>query len=266
MTTLLPKISFDGEKCDQVNLLQKVFERAQVLNEKISDKNEDIEKEQSILIISKIGDIGKYESYLKKMNSELDEGTLSHGFIWYPDAILERKGELESLISTHLSRKITYNRHSSVIRFVEDFLKTVETDLELNVNKEEKHLSVFFNILDKEVGDETSEMLTDIFEINKISVDSSDENLDIDVFSNFALEARLIVIIFNNQKEWAEIFSQEIWKKIGGVSSGIPILLIGTDSDERINVSIPNVSVANAAKELLALEIKVQYDSLIKND
>ena len=57
MTTLLPKISFDGEKCDQINLLQKVFERAHVLNEKITDKNEDIEKEQSILIISKSGDI-----------------------------------------------------------------------------------------------------------------------------------------------------------------------------------------------------------------
>ncbi len=264
MTIFLPKISFDGEKCDQINLLQKVFERAHFLNEKTNDKNGDFEKKQSILIISKSGDISKYESYLKKMNSELDEGTLSHGFIWYPDALLERKGELESLISTHLSRKITYNRNSSVIRFVEDVIKTLETDQEKNIKNENKNMSIFFNILDNEVGSNTCEMLSEIFKINSVVVDSSDDSLDFNDFSNFALEAKVIVVIYDDQKEWAEIFTQEIWKKIGGVSSGIPILLIGTDSSKKSNISVPNLTVVTVSKELLALEVKVQYDELSK--
>ena len=53
-------------------------------------------------------------------------------------------------------------------------------------------------------------------------------------------------------------------EKIGGVSSGIPILLIGTDSKEESKISVPNLKIASASKDLLALEIKVQYDELVQ--
>ena len=98
-----------------------------------------------------------------------------------------------------------------------------------------------------------------------LTVDISDEKSNINNLSTLALEAKLAVVVFDQQKEWAELFTQEIWKKIGGVSSGIPILLIGTNSNKPSKISIPNVTLAEAGKELLSLEIKIQYDSLTEN-
>ena len=140
----------------------------------------------------------------------------------------------------------------------------METEQKNDNNNQKKDLSVFYNIFDDQIGSDTCDMLTDIFDINKISVDNSENDLDLNIFSTLALEAKLIVIIFNQNKEWAEIFAQEIWKKIGGVSSGIPILLIGSSSGDQSKISIPNITCVEVAKELLALEVKVQYDSLIK--
>ena len=104
-------------------------------------------------------------------------------------------------------------------------------------------MSIFYNVLDNNVGEEVSEMLSDIFKINKVPVDISDEKSNINNLSTLALEAKLAVVVFDQQKEWAELFTQEIWKKIGGVSSGIPILLIGTNSNEPSKISIPNVTL-----------------------
>ena len=118
------------------------------------------------------------------------------------------------------------------------------------------------NMKNRILPDLKSRRNTGIFKINKVPVDISDEKSNINNLSTLALEAKLAVVVFDQQKEWAELFTQEIWKKIGGVSSGIPILLIGTNSNEPSKISIPNVTLAEAGKELLSLEIKIQYDSL----
>ena len=264
MPTMLTKLSLLGDNKKQTNFLQKVFVRAGILDENFKNNIEEIDEGQSILIVKNEGDLNKYRSYLKKINAGIDIGKLSHGFVWFPDSKLKNNENLESLISSNLSRKITFSRHQSVIRFAEDVIKTLETDQEKNIKNENKNMSIFFNILDNEVGSNTCEMLSEIFKINSVVVDSSDDSLDFNDFSNFALEAKVIVVIYDDQKEWAEIFTQEIWKKIGGVSSGIPILLIGTDSSTKSNISVPNLTVVTVSKELLALEAKVQYDELSK--
>ena len=264
MSTMLTKLSLLGDNKKQTNFLQKVFVRAGILDENFKNNIEEIDEGQSILIVKNDGDLNKYRSYLKKINIGIDIGKLSHGFVWFPDSNPKNNENLESLISSNLSRKITFSRHQSVIRFAEDVIKTLETDQEKNIKNENKNMSIFFNILDNEVGSNTCEMLSEIFKINSVVVDSSDDSLDFNDFSNFAFEAKVIVVIYDDQKEWAEIFTQEIWKKIGGVSSGIPILLIGTDSNKKSNISVPNLTVVTVSKELLALEVKVQYDELSK--
>ena len=264
MNTLFKKMSLFGDDKEQTYTLQKVFERAGVIDENFKSNNTNISEGLSILIVNENGDLNNYETLLKKMNSGITNGSLKHGFIWHPESKFENKGKLESLISSHLSREITYSRHPFVIRFVEDVIKTMETEQKNDNNNQKKDLSVFYNIFDDQIGSDTCDMLTDIFDINKISVDNSENDLDLNIFSTLALEAKLIVIIFNQNKEWAEIFAQEIWKKIGGVSSGIPILLIGSSSGDQSKISIPNITCVEVAKELLALEVKVQYDSLIK--
>tara|TARA_Y100000992_G_scaffold301407_1_gene272228 strand:+ start:1252 stop:2049 length:798 start_codon:yes stop_codon:yes gene_type:complete len=264
MKSGVPELSLFGEDNDQIKLLKKVFERAGIIAEDFKNSNRNIDEGLSILIIKQNANLKKSESYLKEMSSGIKNGSLTHGFIWNPESKIKSSEKLESLISSHLSRKITYSRNPFVIRFVEDVIKSLENKLEKPSNFEEKNISIFYNVLDGEIGTETSNMLSDILEINEISVNSSDNTFNINDFSNFALEAKVIVVIFDQQKEWAEIFSQEIWKKIGGVSSGIPILLIGTESSQKIKIAIPNITIVEVAKNLLALEIKVQYDSLVK--
>ena len=253
-----------GDNKELIILLKKVFHRAGLIDENFKSDNNNIEKGQSILVIEDSVELKKYESYLKKFNSGIDSGELNHGFLWTPNSNTENNGELESLISTYLNRKITYSRHNSVIRFTEDVIKTLEIEIEKEIKNNNVNLSIFYNIIDKDIGSNTCEILLDIFKIHKVPVDSSNPNLNVNKFSEIALEANVIVIVFDNQKEWAEIFAQEIWKKIGGVSTGIPILLIGTDSKEESKISVPNLKIASASKDLLALEIKVQHDELVK--
>ena len=258
-------ISFHGEDQEKIETLQTVFKRAGIIDQNFKNDSDTIGKDQSILVITENGDLKKYNTYLKKMNAGLEKGSLSNGFVWYPKNETKSKEGLESLISSHLSRNILYSRESFIIRFVEDVIKNLETKTVETIKGDEKNMSIFYNVLDNNVGEEVSEMLSDIFKINKVPVDISDEKSNINNLSTLALEAKLAVVVFDQQKEWAELFTQEIWKKIGGVSSGIPILLIGTNSNDPSKISIPNVTLAEAGKELLSLEIKIQYDSLTEN-
>lgn len=255
------QISIHSTDQESVNVLQKVFERAGIINAEFTNDNNAISNDQSVLIISELGDRNFYEDQLNQMTKGLDEGTLLNGFIWNPKAKENAEG-FESLISSHLSRNISYSRESFVIRFVEDVIKTLETRTDENIKNNGTHMSVFYSVLDNQVGEDVTGMLSDIFKVNKIPVDISDESSTIDSLSKLALEANLCVVVYDQQKEWSELFTQEIWKKIGGVSSGVPILLIGSDTNEKSTVSIPNVTIAEAGKDLLALEIKIQYDSL----
>ena len=261
MQNIYNKISIHCTDNDSVNLVQKVFERAGIIDASFENDSNGISSEQSVLIISNEGEREFYENHLIEMTKGLDEGTLLNGFIWNPYSKNKAEG-FESLISSHLSRNISYSREEFVIRFVEDVIKTLETRTVENIKNNGTHMSVFYSVLDNQIGEDVTGMLSDIFTVNKIPVDVADETSTIDSLSNLALEANLCVVVFDQQKEWSELFTQEIWKKIGGVSSGVPILLIGSDSNDRSTISIPNVTVAEAGRDLLALEIKIQYDSL----
>ena len=256
------KISIHSTDPDSVAVLQTVFERAGIIDATFSNDINAISTDQSVLIISDKGERSFFEEGLAEMTKGLEDGTLLNGFIWNPKSKQKTTEGFESLISSHLSRNISYSREAFVIRFVEDVIKTLETRTEENVKNNGTHMSVFYSVLDNQVGEDVTGMLSDIFTVNKIPVDISDESSTIDSLSKLALEANLCVVIFDQQKEWSELFTQEIWKKIGGVSSGVPILLIGSDSNEMSTLSVPNVTVAEAGRDLLALEIKIQYDSL----
>lgn len=254
-------ISLHGSDPKSVALLQSVFERAGIIeNDFVNDTN-GISSNQSVLVISENGDQKFYENQLNLMTKGIEEGTLMNGFIWNPFAKEKAEG-FESLISSHLSRNISYSREPFVIRFVEDIIKTLETRTEEDTKGNGTNMTVFYSVLDNQMGEDVTGMLSDIFSLNKVPVDIADESSTIESLSKLALEAKLCVVIFDQQKEWAELFTQEIWKKIGGVSSGVPILLIGADTNTKSEISIPNVTVGEAGRDLLALEIKIQYDSL----
>lgn len=262
MNTHYNKISIHSTDEDSVATLQTVFERAGIIDSTYQNDTNSISSDQSVLIISDKGEKSFFEDRLKEMTKGLDDGTLLNGFIWNPKSKQKSSDNFESLISAHLSRNISYSTEAFVIRFVEDVIKTLETRTEENIKNNGTHMSVFYSVLDNQVGEDVTSMLSDIFTVNKIPVDISDDSSTIESLSKLALEANLCVVIFDQQKEWSELFTQEIWKKIGGVSSGVPILLIGSDANEPSKLSIPNVTVAEAGRDLLALEIKIQYDSL----
>ena len=165
-----------GDNKELIILLKKVFHRAGLIDENFKSDNNNIEKGQSILVIEDSVELKKYESYLKKFNSGIDSGELNHGFLWNPNSNTENNGELESLISTYLNRKITYSRHNSVIRFTEDVIKTLEIEIEKEIKNNNVNLSIFYNIIDKDIGSNTCEILLDIFKIHKVPVDSSNPN------------------------------------------------------------------------------------------
>lgn len=258
----LEMISFYGTKNEHLNDLQIIFERAGIAGQYFDLDDTNSIAGNSILVISEKAKFDDYKNLLTKLVGAAEDGSLKNGFIWYPNLKSNQNESIESDISNYLSRNINYSREQFAIRFVEDVIKTLETRTEDTSSSANSNMTIFYNVLDSELAQDPINMLKDLFSINDISVDFTDNSSTIDSLSNHALDAQCTVVLFDKQKEWAELFTQEIWKKIGGVSAGIPILLIGTNSTEKSTLTIPNVTITEAGSDLLALEIKVQYDSL----
>ena len=104
MKTRMTNLTVLGENKELIILLEKVFHRAGLIDENFKSDNNNSEKGESILVIENSVELKKYESYLKKVDSAIDSGELNHGFLWNPNSNTENDGDLESLISSYLSR------------------------------------------------------------------------------------------------------------------------------------------------------------------
>ncbi len=212
----------------------------------------------------------QFQEARKRIEEGRDEFKM---FIWYPpDTLLSIKEDNQAQfideVRTSILNNMIFTNADSSIRLVNDIRSMMTFDEKVKFDIKEAEVFIVFNELDESEADEIIDMLSDIIDpIEKLTI-VQDSDMD---YSEYCIQqggvSKLVIIYFKNTADWALPFTQKVWKSAGGASSDTSIVLIGTDDPES-NVgkkfNAPKVVSLIVAGELIALEIKVQYDKVLE--
>jgi len=191
-------------------------------------------------------------------------------FLWQP---LERKKViLESAqedfinnLRNNIFRNMIFTNHESPVMFTEDIRSIMHSEKLINYNVKPTEIFFIHNELDEDAVKNIIDLLDDIASLQLLNIILSSNTDYSELVAQQIGKSGLTVIFFKRSSKWALPFTQQIWKKIGGASSGATILLIGDGNHEqnmKISFAAPNVTFMAIAEELIPLEIKVQFDKL----
>jgi hypothetical protein len=162
---------------------------------------------------------------------------------------------------------MVFSVHDSPVIFAEDVRNIMNTEAKVTYATKDTDIYFISNEIDEDAAAGILDLLNDIARTEKMNIIQNSEIDYSELASQQINRAKLTVIFFKRTADWALPFAQQIWKKIGGASSSANILLIG-DGNHEINQNkifdVPRVTSLIISEELIPLEIKAQYDKLIK--
>jgi len=193
-------------------------------------------------------------------------------FIWHPEfiskkEIQEEQDEFIRSVRQRIHHNMIFSNRDSAITFVEDIRAVMFSGKTNQYDIQNADLFFIYNELDDDSANEIIDMVADVIEVRKIEISLSD-NVD---YSELVVQqikkSKLVVIYYKRTSDWALPFVQQVWKKTGGASSNAPILFIGDsniEENQQINFEAPKVISQVVAQELIPIEIKVQFDNILK--
>jgi len=216
--------------------------------------------------------IAKHQFYeaKKKLSQNPEDFKM---FMWYPPDVLQssKDSDQENFINevrNSITQNMIFTNADSPIRLVDDIRSMISMDEKTKFEINDAEVFLIYNELDQREAAEIIDMLADIVEpIEKLNI-VQDSDFD---YSEYCVQqigrSKLAVVYFKQTADWALPITQQIWKRVGGASSHTPILLIGDDDpesnlDKKFNA--PKVISLIIAGDLIPLEIKVQYDTVIE--
>ena len=203
----------------------------------------------------------------ERINNEWREFKI---FIWYPYDILSDDDSREqdafiSNIRQGIVQNMIFSNRESVVSFVEDIRSVMYSGKPVEFDIEKTELFFIYNSLDFESANEIIYLVSDIIQVKKLEIVLSADVDYAELVAQQIRKSQLAVIYYKNTSDWSLPFVQQVWKKVGGASSGIPILFIGdanVEANEEINFEAPRVISRKVPHEIIPIEIKVQFDSL----
>ncbi len=194
-------------------------------------------------------------------------------FIWRPGYLdpLPKDPDQRNLWFS-LRNKITSNivilNHNSPILVVEDIRTIMSVEQLQKVDTQNAEIYFMYNEIDAPYASGIIDLLQDVAKVVHTEISLS-ADLDYERFIVEQINASdLPVIYFRKASSWASFFVQQVWRLIGGASSGKTILFVGDDAEpENLDITFdaPNVQTIITGSELIPLEIKVQLDKVKEN-
>ncbi len=209
------------------------------------------------------------EYVFEKARARINEDESFKTFIWMPSEFNYSKlsGDKTNFINkiqNHLSTNMTLSRVPSAIQFVEDVRLVLEEQTTQKFDTTPTDVFLIFNETDDAEAVKIENMLSGILKFTKLKI-VQDADIDYEEFASQQMNvSKLSVIFYKNATEWALPFVQQIWKKVGGAASKSQLLFIGDDSVQSNNAQFtaPKVISVSIPSQLMALEIKVQFDKI----
>lgn len=271
INVLLAEVSLEMKKVKQI--LISILESAGMTVFQLSN-NQNLEEQikNTDCSIHLIGNIfhKNSEEQIEQVRKLSENNTNYKIFIWQPVEkfeinIDERQENLIKNIRNNIFRNMIFAQHESPVMFVEDIRTMMQDDIKSDFDIKETEIFLIFNEIDEDSVENFSELLEDIGEIKKMNIILSKSVDYAEHAAQQMKKSKLSIIYFKRSSNWAIPFTQQIWKKIGGVSADVKILLIGDSNHEqntKINFKAPNVDFLTVSEELIPLEIKVQFDKI----
>jgi hypothetical protein len=188
-------------------------------------------------------------------------------FVWYTSGMSYEDTEpAQKLFINEVRNTITNNiiftTADSCIQLTEDIRwAMVKKDIQ---TYDVRATDIFFiaNELDENEASEISFQLNKIYHTEQLLIvqDSAIDYLELSIQQ--IKKSKLTVVYFKKSGEWANSFTNQIWKGSGGVLSHTPILLIGdknSEPDRGKKIEAPNVISLFASGPSVPVEIKNQY-------
>ncbi len=192
-------------------------------------------------------------------------------FIWHPVFIVNNDDQDDddfiSAIRQGIMHNMIYSNRNSAVSFVEDMRSVMYGGKPEEFDVENADIFFVYNALDQEDALEIISLLSDVVLLKKLEIILSADIDYSELVAQQIKKSKMVVVYYKNTSSWALPFVRQVWKKTGGASSPTTILFIG-DSNIEANQSIEfeadMVISKIIAQEIIPIEIKVQYDSLIQ--
>ncbi len=193
-------------------------------------------------------------------------------FVWHPEfvsenSIAQEQDKFIRSVRQRIHHNMIFSNKNSAIAFVEDMRAVMYSDKHSHYDIHETDLFFIYNELDADSANGIIDLIADVIDIRKIEITLSDAVDYSELVVQQIEKSKFVVIYFQRTSDWAVPFIQQVWKKIGGASSKVPLLFIGDANIEEnsyLNFEAPMVITQIVAQELIPIEIKVQYDKVIE--
>lgn len=211
------------------------------------------------------------EQHFNLARKKIEKDASYKTFIWVPGNIDDsdaNKNQLDFINSMqhHLSNNMILSRVSSAIQFVEDVRFVLEQQPPKIYPTKPTDVFLIHSQVDEKEVQRIQTMFSGILSFTTLSI-TQDSGIDYEEYASQQMSvSKITVIYYKKASDWAYPFVQQIWKKVGGASAKSPILFVGDAMSEAEfkKFSAPMVSCFNLPIELIPLEIKVQFDSLVQ--
>ncbi len=218
--------------------------------------------------------LSQSELHFDNIKNHCDQNASYKSFIWLPSSVDystsdEQQLQLIQKIENCLTNNMILSRAPSTVQFVEDVKLILEQQPKKKFDTTPTDVFIISSQLDEVELINIQKMLSGIIKTIKLTI-VQDSDTDYEEFASQQMSvSKLSVIYFKKNSSWALSFAQQIWKKIGGASSDVNILLIGDmdnpeNTDKQFNA--PKVISTCVPNGLIPLEIKVQFDSVNENN
>jgi hypothetical protein len=195
-------------------------------------------------------------------------------FVWHPQSAIEassddKQNEFINDVQNNVAANMTYTTTPSVIQLADDIRSMIDVIDKPNLQLNKVDIFLINNIMDDGTADEIIDMLSDVAQIEKLTVSSKEEKDFAEITSQQIPLSRLAVVYFKDSADWAIPFAQQIWKNVGGAATQTPILVIGDQNPEtnkEKKFKAPQVISMIVQGELIPLEIKVQFDKIVETN
>lgn len=193
-------------------------------------------------------------------------------FVWQPwsdvDNVDKRQQAFLATVRNSILQNMIYSKQDSPVLFVEDLRSMMQQEHVNQLNTTSTDIFLIHNELDEESGKEIGSLLSDVLKVERLSLQMIAGMNNADFVVQQIQQSKMAVVYFEKTIDWAIPFVQQIWRKIGGASSLVDILLVG-EADVAANKNFifdaPKVHALEVAKEMIPLEIKVQFDNLTES-
>ena len=228
--------------------------------------------------LSSEGTVSKPEYEYKKAQEQTALKNNFKIFVWHPHsfdyaqddpASDEKQNDFINDMQNNIAANMTYTTSPSVIQLADDIRSMLDVIDKPNLQLNKVDIFFINNIMDDITADEITDMLSDVTQIEKLTVSSKEEKDFAEITSQQIPLSRLAVVYFKDSAEWAIPFAQQIWKNVGGAATQTPILVIGDQNPEtnkEKKFKAPQVISMIVQGELIPLEIKVQFDKIIETN